>query len=334
MDDQSSPTPECDLVSLVSKGPTAETLAAIEALPNANADARQTRLRSLRELAEANPAAFDGLVEPFTELLTAAERPGRLTTAKLFVAVAEEAPDAVVPAVPALAERLADEAEFYFVKARCAEALGYVAVDHPEAVASPEILADLRIGLEFDEPEVREKLAKALAHVTFGDPGRLRHHVGSLAAHLDAENELTRYHLTTALVVTGCAHPVKLSAATDELIARLNDDCKFVRGRAAEALGLLARAESDFSFPVAKLRSLSDDSQFIADRANFALSGMSGVDSADTAVQINSVEGIRERTDTIVAEIQAPDTTDGCPHCGVSLPDNGPPMCPACGTPL
>jgi HEAT repeat protein len=73
-------------------------------------------------------------------LLKDDERSVRLTTAKLFVAAAEADPDAVVPMVPALADRLADDEEFYYVRARSAEALGYVALEHPDIVASPEML--------------------------------------------------------------------------------------------------------------------------------------------------------------------------------------------------
>lgn len=334
MDDRPSSTPEDDLISLVAQGPTADALTALEELADAPADYRQSRLRSLRELAETEPTAVDGLVEPLAHVLSTAERPSRLTTAKLFVAVAEGAPDAVVSTVPTLADRLADASEFYFVRARCAEALGYVAAEHPDAVASPEIVADLRIGLEFDEPEVREKLAKALAHVALGDPRRLRHQVEALGDQLDADSELTRYHLSTALVVTGCACPEKLTAATDGLVACLDDDSEYVRGRAAEALGLLAGAESDVSLPTSKLQSLTDSAAFVAERARFALAQRADTDPTDGQEAIGTVEGIRERTNAIVDEIRSPDTTDGCPHCGVSLPENGPPMCPGCGTPL
>lgn len=97
----------------------------------------------------------------------------RLTTAKLFVALAQSEPPAVLPVVDMRADRLADDEEFYYVRARCAEALGYTAVDSPEEVTNPETLADLRIGLSFDESEVKEKLAKALAYVALGNPGRL-----------------------------------------------------------------------------------------------------------------------------------------------------------------
>jgi hypothetical protein len=100
----------------------------------------------------------------------------RLTTAKLFVAAAETHSNAVVAMVPALAERLTDGEEFYYVHARSEEALGYAALDHPDTVTSPELLADLRIGLSFDEPVMNEMLAEALEHVALGDPGRLTHH--------------------------------------------------------------------------------------------------------------------------------------------------------------
>jgi len=63
---------------------------------------------------------------------------------------------------------------------------------------------DLRIGLEFDEPEVKAKLAKALAHVTLGDASRLRHQVSSLAAHLADENPYVQERVAEALgLLTG-----------------------------------------------------------------------------------------------------------------------------------
>ncbi|MFC4360507.1 HEAT repeat domain-containing protein [Halobium salinum] len=163
-------------------------------------------------------------LNPLSKFLTDEDRAVRLTTAKLFVTLAKSEPRAVLPAVDALAERLADDEEFYYVRARSAEALGYLAVEAPEAVTSPETLADFRIGLRFDEPEVRAKLAKALAYVALGNPRRLRHQVSSLTEHLDDENELVRYHLCTALVVVGCEYPAKLAEAAEPLQERLADE--------------------------------------------------------------------------------------------------------------
>jgi hypothetical protein len=98
------------------------------------------------------------------------------------------------------------------------------------------MLADLRIGLSFDEPEVKEKLSKTLEHVALGDPERLAHHVSTLAEHLDDEDELVRYHLCTALMIVGCESPETLTEVSNALDARLDDENVYVRGRAVEAL--------------------------------------------------------------------------------------------------
>jgi hypothetical protein len=130
-----------------------ETDAAREALADLAAaapDDRKATLRSLGSLAEEQPSRFDGLAPTLAAFLTDDVRAIRLTTAKVFVSLAESDPSVVVPAVDSLAARLADNGEFYYVRARSAEALGYVALDRPETVASPEILADLRIGLAFE----------------------------------------------------------------------------------------------------------------------------------------------------------------------------------------
>ncbi|EMA55848.1 hypothetical protein C451_04756 [Halococcus thailandensis JCM 13552] len=254
-------------------------------------------------------------------------------TAKLFVAAAETDPNAVVPTVPALAERLTDDEEFYYVRARSAEALGYVALEHPDIVTTPELLADLRIGLSFDEPEVKEKLSKALEHVALGDPKRLAHHVSTLAEHLADEDELVRYHLCTALVIVGCESPEKLTEVSDTLNARLDDENAYVRGRAVEALGVLARSDADAVLPDELPQPNDNEEPFIAERVRFALvdDGLGGDEQGETDEQIGTVPAIRATTDEIVAEIMAPDGE--CPHCGLALPENGPPMCPRCGAP-
>lgn len=209
-----------------------------------DADRRRAALRAVRTAADDDPAAMEPLLPATVTFLTDGERSIRLTAAKLFVAAAETEPSTVTGCTDALAARLADEAEFYYVRARAAEALGYVALEHPEDVATPELLADLRIGLSFDEPEVKEKLAKALAHVALGDPSRLRHRVDSLAEQLDDGNDLVRYHLCTTLTAVACEHPFALSDAPSALAERLADENPYVRARAAETLGLVARADA------------------------------------------------------------------------------------------
>jgi HEAT repeat protein len=214
-------------------------------LPVASTETRKAGVQELKT-AVADDSTTVGPVLPVCKtLLEDDERSVRLTTAKLFVAVAKAEPDAVVSCVPALTSRLADEEEFYYVRARAAEALGYVALDHPDAVTTPEMLADLRIGLSFEDSEVREKLAKALEFVAVGNPGRLRQQVSTLAEHLDDENVLVRYHLCTALAAVGCEYPAALAEVTDTLTERLDDENIYVRGRAVEAFGLLARSGAE-----------------------------------------------------------------------------------------
>jgi len=313
-----------------------EVAALVSDLQSASVETRKACLRSLKTAVGDDPDLVEPALTACEPFLKDEERSVRLTTAKLFVAAADADPEAVVPMVPALAGRLAADEEFYYVRARSAEALGYVALDHPDTVASPEMLADLKIGLSFDEPEVKEKLAKALEYVALGDPGRLAHQVSSLAEHLDDDQELVRYHVGTALVLVGCDSPETLAAARDALAARLTDENVYVRGRAAEALGLFTRSETtDSVLPESELVTVADDEEsFAAERARFALDATGEGDaSRDSADGIGTVESVRGMTQGIVEDITAPDADNECPHCGLALPESGPPMCPRCGAP-
>jgi HEAT repeat protein len=266
-------------------------------------------------------------------LLDDEDRTVRLRTVKLFVTLADATPKAATPGVDALADRLADDDEFYFVRARAAEALGYLALDRPDAVVSPEVLADLRIGLRFDEPEVKRKLAKALELVALGNPRRLRHHVASLGDHLADDDPLVRYHLGTALVAVGVECPEALDACADALVERLADDEEYVRGRAAEAIGLLARSNDD-AMPEATVDALSihSDEAFVRERVRFARAALSG-DAPDGSDGVGSLDGVRSTTRAAADAVRRPDG-DGCRQCGLDLPESVPPMCPRCGTPL
>lgn len=46
-------------------------------------------------------------------------------------------------------------------------------------------------------------------------------------------------------MVVGCSYPERLAAAGEALSERLTDENQYVRGRAVEALGLLARSDPD-----------------------------------------------------------------------------------------
>jgi HEAT repeat protein len=330
MDDRTH-SPTRRLKRSIETGEYDDAVACLREFDSSAAD-RKAALRAVRDLADEQSVSVEPLLPELTAHLTDEERSVRLTAAKLFVAVAREEPSAAAEYVDALGARLADEAEFYYVRARSAEALGYVALEQPAEVASPELLADLRIGLSFDEPEVKEKLAKALASVAMGDPGRLRHHAGDLADHLDDDADLVRYHLCTTLAAIGCQYPGALSDASPAITERLADENPYVRGRAAEALGLLARAEPDEIERSADGIPTDDGAEpFVSDRLRFARAAIAG--DALSPDGIGSVDAIREAADETEAAAEAPDPEHTCPHCGLSLPEQGPPACPVCGAP-
>ena len=331
MSGPNQPPPPDRLTGLLEDGDHEETVACLDRLRAAGAEARKRELRVIRDVAEERPTVFEALAVPLATFLTDETRAVRLTTAKLFVTLAQSEPTVALPVVDALADRLADDEEFYYVRARCAEALGYIAAAHPSA-ATPEILADLRIGLSFDEPEVKTKLAKALSHVALGNPRRLRHHVENLAAHLESDDELVRYHLTTAFVAVGCTYPDALVAGVDALKDRANDPNPYVRGRAAEALGLLGHSDVDVSLPEQWGRDAVESeaaADFLDMRVAFAL----GDRPAAAVDGVADTESIHDTTEEIVEAITTPDG-DGCPNCGLGLPENGPPFCPQCGRPF
>lgn len=317
---------------------SADTATGVERLLQEPEADRKEAVQSLRSIAEDDPAAVAAVCAAFAPLLQDDERAVRLATAKLFVTLAKADPAAVEPLVPSFADRLADQEEFYYVRARAAEVLGYVARECPDAVASPDVVADLRIGLSFDEPEVKEKLAKGLEGVALGDPKRLEKQAPGLADHLSDENDLVRYHLTTTLAAVACASPAALAGVSETLADRLDDDAAHVRGRAAEALGLLARADGGRdALPESALRERleSDPGEpFVADRVQFALDALrTGGDPGAVPDGVGSLAGLRATTEAAADAVVTPDAEGECPHCGLALPGAGPPMCPRCGSP-
>jgi HEAT repeat protein len=283
-------------------------------------------LRALRPLADDEPTALTGILDELTGFLTHEERSVRLTTAKLFAAVAAADPAAVRPVGPRLVGRLGDETEFYFVRARAAEALGYLARERPDDVVTPELLADLTVGLSVDEPEVREYLAKALECVAVGDPDRLRHRVPTLVEHLDDDNAVVRYHLCSALVAVGSVSPAALDEARAALTERLDDPEPAVRGRAAEAFG------TGGGGPTERLRDCRAEDAFVAKRVRFALDGEStDAGAGGPEPPLGTPESVHSTTEAAADSIRSPEGE--CANCGLELPEQGPPTCPKCGAP-
>ena len=68
---------------------------------------------------------------------------------------------------------------------------------------------------------------------------------------------------------------------------------------------------------------------FLDTRVRFAF----GDQPASAVDGVADTESIHDTTEEIVEAITTPDG-DGCPNCGLGLPENGPPFCPQCGRPF
>jgi len=135
--------------------------------------------------------------------------------------------------------------------------------------------------------------------------------------------------------VIGCAYPRKLDDATAPLRERLDDDDPYVRGRAAEALGLLARSDvvTEWSSDIFASTVEDDDApSFLTDRVRFSRRQLSVEQSRAAQDGVATIESVRAGTDDVVAEMTTPDEGE-CPHCGLTLAESEPPMCPRCGAP-
>lgn len=111
---------------------------------------------------------------------------------------------------------------------------------------------------------------------------------------------------------------------------RLTDENPDVRGRAAEALGLVVRAGE----PVSDLPEIppaeEDAAGFLDPRIAFLRDWTTEGSAQDI---IGTFASIVAGTEGIVEAITTPD--DGaCPNCGLGFPEDHPPMCPRCGAPL
>lgn len=69
----------------------------------------------------------------------------------------------------------------------------------------------------------------------------------------------------------------------------------------------------------------------MADRLTFAGDALAG--EASLPDDVGTVDAVRETAREVVDAVDAPDESNACPHCGLSLADPGPPTCPRCGAP-
>jgi len=70
----------------------------------------------------------------------------------------------------------------------------------------------------------------------------------------------------------------------------------------------------------------------LTDRLAFDRRQLATEQSGGVSDDVDTIESIRDAMDAVVEEMNAPDG-DARPHCGLDVPESGPPMCPRCGAP-
>ncbi|WP_440767317.1 hypothetical protein [Natronorubrum sp. DTA7] len=146
--------------------------------------------------------------------------------------------------------------------------------------------------------------------------------------------DLVRYHLCTALTAVGCEHPGKLVDGRDALVTRLSDadDNPYIRGQAAGALGLLESVDGEGITAPSEIEAETDEAaEFVRSRLA-VLRAAETESSVDRTGSVGTLDSLRSGTEEVVDAMMTPDG-DECPHCGLSIPEDGPPMCPRCGAP-
>lgn len=90
-----------------------EAVACLNRLGESDTEVRKRALRAVRDVATERPRSVEEFTSPLSTFPSDENRAVRQTTAKLFVALAQSEPAVVLPVVDVLAERLADEEDFY-----------------------------------------------------------------------------------------------------------------------------------------------------------------------------------------------------------------------------
>lgn len=261
-----------------------------------------------------------GAVPVIDTLLSDPERSVRLTAVKAVVDIASESPGAVKPLAEKLDDLLYDE--FYFVRGRSAEAVGYIVHEYPDAEGIPSTVGiTLFDALSLDESEVRRKVAKAISMVACSRPEDVLPNAKEVFDHADDDDAVVRYHLLTTLVALALRSPSEMEPHASDVEPFLEDENPYVRGRAVEFLGLVdPDVLGDLESREYEHRT-DEAEEFESLRVEWAFDDDG-----------NLVESLHAETDEKVrgVEREASDATL-CPNCGEPVPDT--PTCPRCGAP-
>ena len=95
-------------------------------------------------------------------------------------------------------------------------------------------------------------------------------------------------------MAVGCEHPSKLHEACNALQDRLDGENPYVRGRAAEALGLSMRVDDEIPVELNSIPLSEDDAaEFVALRAAFLQTGQDGPTKGITPNGVGTLTSIR-----------------------------------------
>jgi HEAT repeat protein len=219
----------------------------------------------LTQLVAVRPGAFVHDVDQFVALLDAEAPAARRHAAHLLVEIGGEEPEAVRGAIPALRDRLDDDAE---TAQKAAVVLGQVA--RIDAAAVRPALPDLIDALDAATTGIRANAVGAVADVAGDLPKAVGEHQDALAARLDDEAASVRRNAAATLGRIADADVDLSESAHTGLVELLDDPDATVRATACQALGQL-------SSPAAAelLRATADEDEELAVRkaAERALDG-------------------------------------------------------------
>ncbi|ELZ13236.1 pyrrolo-quinoline quinone [Haloterrigena salina JCM 13891] len=240
-----------DALAAVAAEAPAAVADSIEALGRYATDGNErVRVRTTDALAAVADAQPEQVVAVVDDVAAAADDETaavRENATAVLAAVATAAPDAVLESVPALVDRLEDQAddpdgatasaEAGAIGGYAMEALRAIADDSPAAVA--DAVDPIAARLADDREGVRHDAALALESIATDRPGAVVDAVDRLADRLDDAAAIRR-ECVGALREIAAAEPAGVASATAALVARLDDPLEAVRTDAAGTLASVA----------------------------------------------------------------------------------------------
>jgi HEAT repeat protein len=170
---------------------------------------------------------------------------------RCLTTIAAAAPDAVAPAVDAIADCVT-AGDARGLNRRATDLLAALASTHAGALVG--IVPALAAVLDDPDPAVRRNVLYALARVAAAYPAHVRPAIPLVAERLDDRVEGNRTNALSTLGRVASAFPLALESTLPRLVRLCRDDSAVVRGNAVGLVGDLARSspQSVWSAPAAR----------------------------------------------------------------------------------